>query len=125
MAAEAAGLASAFRTFSSVFAPSPGSARSRSCSAAARRSSKVSTPSSDQSLRAVFGPRPGTCITSTRPAGSFDRSLASACRSPVSESSTILASIVPPIPESRVAFPSRASCATGTADSRMRAEARR
>ena len=45
--------------------------------------------------------------------------------SPVSTTSTILPSIVAPIPESRVAFPSTASCATGTADSRMRAAARR
>jgi hypothetical protein len=39
--------------------------------------------------------------------------------------STIFPSIVAPIPESRVAFLSSASCATGTADSRMRVAARR
>ena len=95
VAAEAfAGPASDFRIFSSVFAPSPGRARRRSCSAAARRSSRDSTPSSDQSFRAVLGPRPGTCITSTRPGGSFARSLASACMSSVSTTSTILPSIV-------------------------------
>ena len=65
------GSASDFSTFSSVFAPRPGRARSRSCSAAAGRSSRDSTPSSGQSFRAVLGPRPGTCITSTRPGGSF------------------------------------------------------
>ena len=82
-------------------------------------------PSSPQSLRAVLGPGPGTCMTSTRPAGSLSRSLANAARSPVSAYSTILASVVPPIPESRVALPSIASWATGTADSLMREAARR
>ena len=36
-----------------------------------RRSSSDSTPSSDQSFRAVLGPRPGTCMTSTSPGGSL------------------------------------------------------
>ena len=45
--------------------------------------------------------------------------------SPVSTTSTILPSIVAPIPESRVAFPSTASWATGTAESLIRAAARR
>ena len=64
-------------------------------------------------------------MTSTSPVGSLSRSLASAARSPVSVYSTIFPSIVEPIPESRVAFLSSASCATGTADSRMRVAARR
>ena len=64
-------------------------------------------------------------MTSTRPEGSLSRSLASAARSPVSVYSTIFASIVPPMPERRVALPSIASWATGTADSLMREEARR
>ncbi len=64
-------------------------------------------------------------MTSTSPGGSLARSLASAFMSPVSTTSTILPSIVAPMPESRVAFPSSASCATGTAESRIRAAARR
>ena len=64
-------------------------------------------------------------MTSTSPGGSLARSFASAAMSPVSTYSTILPSIVPPIPESRVALPSIASCATGTAESRIRAAARR
>ena len=72
-----------------------------------RRSKIVSdsTPRSDQSFRAVFGPRPGTCMTSTSPDGSLSRSLARAFMSPVSTTSTILASIVEPI--RRAASPSR------------------
>ena len=53
------GVASALRTFSSVFGPSPVSVRSCSVSAAFFRSASVSTPSSCQIRRAVFGPRPG------------------------------------------------------------------
>ena len=53
------GVASALRTFSSVLGPSPVSVRSCSVSAAFFRSSSVSTPSSFQMRRAVFGPRPG------------------------------------------------------------------
>ena len=64
-------------------------------------------------------------MTSTSPAGSLSRSFASALRSPVSASSTIFAAIVVPIPGICVAVPSSARRATGAADSRIRAEARR
>jgi hypothetical protein len=82
-------------------------------------------PELDPELSRRLGPRPGTCMTSTRPVGSLPRSLTSAAKSPLSVYSTIFPSIVAPIPESRLAFLSSASCATGTADSRMRVAARR
>ena len=50
---------SAFRIFSSLFAPSPERSRSRPSSAAALRPSSVVTPSSVQIRAAVFGPMPG------------------------------------------------------------------
>ena len=61
------GLAREPSTLSCVFGPSPCTSASRPCSAAARRSASDCTPSSVQSLRAVFGPSPGTCMTSTSP----------------------------------------------------------
>ena len=78
--------------------PRPESSRSFCASAAARSSSRFETPSSSHSRRAVFGPRPGTCMTSTSPAGTLSRSFASAFRSPVSTYSTIFAAMVEPIP---------------------------
>ncbi len=120
-----ADFASAASTRSSVFGPSPERSRSCCASAAARSSSTVVIPSSCQSRLAVFGPRPGTRMISTSPSGILSRSFWSAFRSPVSQSSTIFASIVPPIPGICVAVPSSASRATGAADSLIRAAARR
>ena len=89
-----ADFASAASTRSSVFGPSPERSRSCCASAAARSSSTVVIPSSCQSRLAVFGPRPGTCMIWTSPSGILSRSFWSAFRSPVSQSSTIFASIV-------------------------------
>ena len=62
------------------------------------------------------------CVTSS---GTSARRFSSADISPVSVSSTILASIVAPIPESSFAFPASASSAIDAAVSRMRVAARR
>ncbi len=85
--------------------------RRRSCSAAARSSASVETPSSCQILLAVFGPSPGSRMKATTSAGMRPRRLATASISPVSTIWTIFSSIVLPIPCSSFARPSRASCA--------------
>ena len=117
--------ASAFRIFSSVFAPSPARPRSRSPSAAAFSSASVVTPSSFQIRAAVFGPRPGSRMKSTTSGGTAAFFFPSASISPVSTIWTIFSSIVLPIPGSSFALPSSASCATEPAVSRMRVAARR
>ena len=114
------GVASALRTFSSVFGPSPVSVRSCSVSAAFFRSSSVSTPSSCQIRRAVFGPRPGRCMNSTTSGGTRCSRLASASIRPSSTIWTIFSSIVLPIPDRSFALPSSASCAIEPPVSRMR-----
>ena len=58
----ACGFPSAARIFSSDLGPRPASPRSSCASAAALRPSTVVIPSSFQSRRAVFGPRPGRCM---------------------------------------------------------------
>jgi hypothetical protein len=117
--------ASAFRIFSSLLAPSPVSARSRSCSAASFSSAIVVTPSSFQIRRAVFGPSPGRRMNLTTSSGTSAFRFSSASIVPVSTTWTIFSSIVLPIPESSFALPSSASCATGPPVSRMRVAARR
>ena len=117
--------ASAARIFSSLFAPRPVSTRSRCCSAASFSSAIVVTPSSFQIRRAVFGPSPGRRMNLTTSSGTSAFRFVSASISPVSTTSTIFSSIVLPIPESSLALPSSASCATGPPVSRMRVAARR
>ena len=119
------GVASALRTFSSVLGPSPVRVRSRSDSAACLRSSSVSTPSSCQMRRAVFGPSPGRCMNSTTSGGTRCSRLASASMRPSSTIWTIFSSIVLPIPDSSFARPSIASWAIEPPVSRMRCAARR
>ena len=116
---------SALRIFSSLFGPSPSSERSRSLSAASFSPASVVTPSSCQIRRAVFGPSPGSRMNLTTSAGTSSRRFLSALISPWSTTSTIFCSIVLPIPASCVARPSSASCATGTAVSRIRVAALR
>ena len=53
----------------SNFGPKPLTPRRRSCSAASRSASSESMPSSSKSLRARFGPRPGSRVMSTSPGG--------------------------------------------------------
>ncbi len=119
------GVARARRTFSSVFGPRPVSVRSCSDSAACFRPSIVETSSSFQMRRAVFGPRPGRCMNSTTSAGMRSLRFASASISPCSTICTIFSSIVLPIPESSLAFPSTASWAIEPPVSRIRCAARR
>ncbi len=75
-------------------------------------------PSSSNSLRARLGPRPGSLVISTSPAGNFARSFSAAGIEPVSIRSTIFSWSVLPIPGRSVALPLRASAATETVDSR-------
>ena len=117
--------ASAFRIFSSLFEPSPGSARRRSASAAVLSSSSVEMPSSFQMRAAVFGPSPGSRMNSTTSWGIVDSRFASASIFPVSTIWTIFSSIVLPMPCSSFARPSSASCATEPDVSRIRVAARR
>ena len=91
---------SAFRIFSSLFAPMPDRSRSRPDSAAAFRPSSDVMPSCVQIRAAVFGPTPGSRRKSTTPAGTSPRRFVSACISPSSTTSTTFASIVFPIPGS-------------------------
>ena len=117
--------ARAFRIRSSVFAPSPASVRSCSCSAACLSSSIVVTPSSCQIRAAVFGPRPGKRMKLTTSAGMIFFRFVRACISPSSTTWTIFSSIVLPIPFSSFARPASASSATEPAVSRIRVAARR
>ena len=96
---------SALRIFSSLFAPSPASERSRSCSAASFSSASVVTPSSFQIRRAVFGPRPGSRMNLTTSSGTSFLRFVSASISPSSTIWTILSSIVLPIPEQALRLP--------------------
>ncbi len=116
---------SAPRIFCSLFAPMPESSRSRPSSAATRRPSREVIPSCVQMRAAVLGPTPGSRRNSTTPAGTSPRRFASACISPSSVTSTTFCSIVLPMPGSSFAFPSSASSAIGSGDSRIRSAARR
>ena len=78
-------------------------------------------PDPRRRLRADSGSR----RKSTTPAGTRPRRFVSACISPSSTTSTTLFSIVLPMPGSSFAFPSSASSAIGSGDSRMRPAARR
>ena len=98
---------SAIRTFSSALTLNPGTSRRRSCSTAARRSSSDFTPISSNSLRAFFGPKPGSRVISTRPGGYFALSLSALGIVPVSSSVSIFSAIVLPIPGSFVTVPAR------------------
>ncbi len=82
-------------------------------------------PSSCQIRRAVFGPSPGSRMNTATSAGTSALRLVSAWISPSSTTSTILASIVWPIPCSCLALPSSASWATDVGVSRIRAAALR
>ena len=106
-------------TFSSAFGPSPLTWRIFSSSAAFFRSSSVATCSSSQSRRAVFGPIPGTRVTSTSVAGNFAFSFAAAGISPVSSRASIFSASVLPTPGISVARPARASSSTETGLSRI------
>ena len=120
------GVASALRTFSSVFGPRPVSVRSCSDSAACFSSSSVETPSSCQIRRAVFGPRPGQvhelddvgrdALLALRPAPRSARPRRSGRSSPRSSCRSRTA----PSPCRR-----RASCAIEPPVSRIRCAARR
>ena len=99
--------ASPARIASSTFAPKPLSSRICSFSAAARRASSESTPSSSKSRLAFFGPMPGSRVISTSPAGNFARSLTAAGMSPSVASAWIFSWRVLPIPGISVARPSR------------------
>ncbi len=99
--------------------------RTLPCSAASFSSASVVTPSSRQMRAVVFGPSPGRRMNDATSPGTSARRLASACISPVSITSTILVSIVLPMPGSSFAFPSSASSATEAAVSRIRVAARR
>jgi hypothetical protein len=101
-------------TLSSNFGPSPFTVRTRCCSAASRRSSRLVTPSSSYSRRAVFAPTPGSRVTWTRLAGNFAFSFAAAGISPVSSRAMIFCSSVGPIPGSSVTLPARVSSSTET-----------
>src|SRR5262245_51736512 len=82
-------------------------------------------PSSSQSRRAVFGPRPGSRMNDATSDGTSAFFFVSAWISPSSTTCTIFSSIVLPIPCSSFARPSRASWATELPVSRMRVAARR
>ena len=115
----------AARIFSSAFAPSPATSRTRSVSQAMRSSSMVVTPSASNSLRVVFAPTPGRRMMSTRPGGYFASSLISAFSEPVSRSSVTLAAIVSPTSGSSVSRPSSDSRIADSPVCRMRAAALR
>ena len=88
-------------------APSPLTSRSFSVSAAAFRSSIEAISSSSKSRRAVFGPTPGTRVTSIRVGGNFAFSFTAAGISPVSSSASIFSASVLPTPGTSVALPWR------------------
>jgi hypothetical protein len=104
--------------FSSTLAPNPRSPRILPPSAAARRASSESTPSSSYSRFARLAPKPGRCMTDTRPTGILARSFWAAGMSPVRSRSSSFSSSVLPIPDSSVTRPSRASWTTETDESR-------
>ena len=115
------GFASAARILSSSFGPRPLTVRSSCASAAARSAATVVIPSSCQSRRAVFGPRPGSRMNVATSGGTSVLRFVSAWISPSSTAWTIFSSIVLPIPWSSFARPSSASCATELDVSRIRA----
>ena len=115
----------AARIFSSAFAPSPATSRTRSVSHATRSSSTVVTPSASNSFRVVFAPTPGRCMISTRPGGYFASSFSSAASDPVSRSSVTFAAIVSPTSGSSVSRPSSDSRIADSPVDRIRAAALR
>ena len=82
--------------------------------AASPSSSRLLTPSSSKSRRAVFAPTPGILVTSTRLGGYFAFSFTAEGISPVSIRATIFSCSVLPTPGSSVARPARASSSTDT-----------
>ena len=119
MGCPSAPAARAWSTFSSAFAPKPGTSRSRPSSAAARSSSSVSTPIASYSTRVRLGPRPGMRVISISPAGIRSFSLRAEGISPSSSSASIFSAIVFPTPASSSTRPCRASSATDTPESRI------
>jgi len=73
-------------------------------------------PSSSNSLRAFFGPRPGSQVISIRPGGNFFLSFSALGMEPVSSSTSSFSASVFPTPGSSVARPSRTSCSTLTGE---------
>jgi hypothetical protein len=67
--------------------------------------------SSSNSLRAFFGPSPGSRVMSTRPGGYLARSFSTAGIVPVSRSWPTFSSSVLPMPGSEVTVPARVSAA--------------
>ena len=100
-------------------APRPLTSRIFSPSAAALRSSIEAISSSSKRRRAVFGPTPGTRVTSIRVGGNFAFSFTAAGISPVSSSASIFSASVLPTPGISVARPCAASSATETGLSRI------
>ena len=74
--------------------------------------------SSSKSLRAFFGPRPGSRVMSTSPGGYLPRSFSTAGMVPVSRSCRTFSSSVFPIPGSVVTVPARVSAAMDRGASR-------
>ena len=111
--------ARAASTFSSALAPNPAASFSLPASAALRRSSIVSTPSSWCSARTRLGPSPGMRVISTRPAGIFAFSLSADGMSPSATSASIFSAIVFPMPASSSVRPCAAISATDTPESRI------
>ena len=105
--------------FSSAFGPSPLTSRILSASPAAFRSSIEEISSSSKRRRAVFGPTPGTRVTSIRVGGNFAFSFTAAGISPVAISASIFSASVLPTPGTSVARPCAASSATETGLSRI------
>ena len=111
--------AMAASTPSSAFGPNPLSERICCASAAFLSASSESTPSSSNSLRARFGPSPGTRVTSTSPAGYLALSFVAAGITPSSSRAPIFSSIVLPTPASWVTRPARVSSSTDALASRI------
>ncbi len=111
--------ASASRMLSSAFGPKPLSSRSRCSSAAFFSSSSEAISSSSKSLRARFGPSPGSRVISTRPGGYFALSFSAEGIEPVSSSVLSFSSIVLPMPGSSVTVPARVISATDAPASRI------
>ena len=99
------------RTLSAFFRPILGSSASCPASVAFSRSATVETPSSSLISLAVFGPMPGTRMTSRMPSGNSARSRSKYAMRPVVTSSVVLAAMALPTPGISVrSAPSRTAC---------------
>ena len=92
--------ASAVITFSSAFAPKPGTSLRRPCSAATRSSSSELTPRCSCRSLARLGPSPGMRVIAMRPDGMRAFSLSADGIEPVSSSASIFSAMVFPTPAS-------------------------